>query len=92
MLIGWLKVRTEPHKFRAQGQIDVVDNFNPLTSSTLHHSPSMRYIFSNELLEIPEDVKIKIRSRVVTVEGPRGEHQPNLKQATTSRRRPSTAH
>lgn len=32
----------------------------------------MRYIFSQEQLVIPEDVKIHIRSRIVTVEGPRG--------------------
>ncbi|KAJ4515415.1 60S ribosomal protein L9B [Exophiala dermatitidis] len=32
----------------------------------------MKYIFSQEQLVIPEDVKIHIRSRIVTVEGPRG--------------------
>jgi len=32
----------------------------------------MRYIFSQEQLVIPDDVKIRIRSRIVTVEGPRG--------------------
>jgi large subunit ribosomal protein L9e len=32
----------------------------------------MLYIYSQEQLEIPENVKIHIRSRVVTVEGPRG--------------------
>ncbi|KAL6718103.1 60S ribosomal protein L9B [Lecanora helva] len=32
----------------------------------------MRYIHSQESLEIPDGVKIHIKSRVVTVEGPRG--------------------
>ncbi|KIV88330.1 hypothetical protein PV10_08022 [Exophiala mesophila] len=32
----------------------------------------MKYIFSEEQLVVPEDVKIHIRSRIVTVEGPRG--------------------
>ncbi|CAM1507122.1 Fc.00g067630.m01.CDS01 [Cosmosporella sp. VM-42] len=32
----------------------------------------MKYIHSQELLEIPEGVKINIKSRIVTVEGPRG--------------------
>ena len=32
----------------------------------------MKYIFSQEQLTIPEGVKIHIRSRIITVEGPRG--------------------
>ncbi|KAI5466739.1 ribosomal protein L6, alpha-beta domain-containing protein [Mariannaea sp. PMI_226] len=32
----------------------------------------MKYIHSQELLEIPEGVKVGIKSRIVTVEGPRG--------------------
>jgi large subunit ribosomal protein L9e len=32
----------------------------------------MKYIHSQELLEIPEGVKVAIKSRIVTVEGPRG--------------------
>jgi len=32
----------------------------------------MRYIHSQELLEIPEGVKVGIKTRIVTVEGPRG--------------------
>ncbi|KNA93987.1 60S ribosomal protein L9-B [Fusarium oxysporum f. sp. lycopersici 4287] len=32
----------------------------------------MKYIHSQELLEIPEGVKVSIKSRIVTVEGPRG--------------------
>ena len=32
----------------------------------------MKYIFSQEQLVIPDDVKIHIRSRIVSVEGPRG--------------------
>jgi len=32
----------------------------------------MRYIHSEELLVVPETVKVSIKSRIVTVEGPRG--------------------
>ncbi|MCJ1338166.1 hypothetical protein MMC09_003451 [Bachmanniomyces sp. S44760] len=32
----------------------------------------MRYIHSQETLDIPENVKVHIKSRIVTVEGPRG--------------------
>ncbi|OAQ72824.1 ribosomal protein L6 [Pochonia chlamydosporia 170] len=32
----------------------------------------MKYIHSQELLEIPEGVKVAIKTRIVTVEGPRG--------------------
>ncbi|KAK1773296.1 ribosomal protein L6, alpha-beta domain-containing protein [Copromyces sp. CBS 386.78] len=32
----------------------------------------MRYIHSEETLEVPENVKVSIKSRIVTVEGPRG--------------------
>ncbi|KFY06416.1 hypothetical protein V491_08644, partial [Pseudogymnoascus sp. VKM F-3775] len=32
----------------------------------------MKYIHSNETLEVPEGVKVVIKSRLVTVEGPRG--------------------
>jgi large subunit ribosomal protein L9e len=32
----------------------------------------MRYIVSTETLTVPEDVNVSIRSRIVTVEGPRG--------------------
>ncbi|KAL6869127.1 60S ribosomal protein L9B [Amphichorda felina] len=32
----------------------------------------MKYIHSQELLEIPEGVKVSIKTRIVTVEGPRG--------------------
>ncbi|RWA05529.1 hypothetical protein EKO27_g9578 [Xylaria grammica] len=38
----------------------------------------MRYIHSQETLEIPEGVKISIKSRKVTVEGPRGKLQKDL--------------
>lgn len=42
--------------------------------NNINHPPllKMKYIFSEEQLVIPEDVKIHIRSRIVTVEGPRG--------------------
>jgi hypothetical protein len=35
----------------------------------------MKYIFSQEQLVVPDDVKIHIRSRIVTVEGPRGKSE-----------------
>lgn len=36
----------------------------------------MKYIHSKETLEIPEGVKVHIKTRTVTVEGPRGENSP----------------
>lgn len=38
----------------------------------------MRYIHSEETLEIPEGVKVHIKTRNVTVEGPRGKLTKNL--------------
>ncbi|EHK26475.1 uncharacterized protein TRIVIDRAFT_92097 [Trichoderma virens Gv29-8] len=38
----------------------------------------MRYIHSEEILEIPEGVKVTIKTRIVTVEGPRGKLTKNL--------------
>jgi large subunit ribosomal protein L9e len=38
----------------------------------------MRYIHSEETLEVPENVKVSIKSRVVTVEGPRGKLTKDL--------------
>ncbi|TGJ88157.1 hypothetical protein E0Z10_g538 [Xylaria hypoxylon] len=38
----------------------------------------MRYIYSQETLVIPEGVKVTIKSRKVTVEGPRGKLQKDL--------------
>ncbi|KAI0109585.1 ribosomal protein L6 [Nemania sp. FL0031] len=38
----------------------------------------MRYIHSQETLEIPEGVKVAIKSRKVTVEGPRGKLSKDL--------------
>ncbi|KAL6878589.1 60S ribosomal protein L9 [Trichoderma novae-zelandiae] len=38
----------------------------------------MRYIHSQEILEIPEGVKVNIKTRIVTVEGPRGKLSKNL--------------
>jgi len=32
----------------------------------------MKYIYSEELLEVPEGVKVTIKSRIINVEGPRG--------------------
>jgi len=38
----------------------------------------MKYIHSNETLDVPEGVKVSIKSRLVTVEGPRGKLSKNL--------------
>ncbi|KAK5987376.1 L8 [Cladobotryum mycophilum] len=38
----------------------------------------MRYIHTQEILEIPEGVKVSIKTRTVTVEGPRGKLVKNL--------------
>jgi len=38
----------------------------------------MKYIHSEETLEVPDKVKVHIKSRVVTVEGPRGKLTKNL--------------
>ncbi|KAI9860406.1 MAG: 60S ribosomal protein L9B [Vezdaea acicularis] len=38
----------------------------------------MKYIHSEQSLEIPEKVKVSIKSRIVTVEGPRGKLVKNL--------------
>ncbi|KAL1956990.1 hypothetical protein VTO42DRAFT_6479 [Malbranchea cinnamomea] len=44
----------------------------------------MRYIYSEEILKIPENVKVHIRSRVVTVEGPRGKLVKDLSHLAIS--------
>ncbi|KAK4456583.1 ribosomal protein L6, alpha-beta domain-containing protein [Cladorrhinum samala] len=38
----------------------------------------MRYIHSEETIEVPENVKVSIKSRLVTVEGPRGKLTKDL--------------
>ncbi|KAK5947241.1 60S ribosomal protein L9B [Knufia obscura] len=38
----------------------------------------MKYIFSEETVVVPENVKVHIRSRIVTVEGPRGKLTKDL--------------
>ncbi|GAB0134364.1 hypothetical protein EsDP_00002741 [Epichloe bromicola] len=38
----------------------------------------MKYIHSQELLDIPEGVKVAIKTRIVTVEGPRGKLTKDL--------------
>jgi len=38
----------------------------------------MRYIHSEETLEIPDNVKVNIKSRMISVEGPRGKLSKNL--------------
>jgi len=44
----------------------------------------MKYIHSQEELTIPEGVDVKIRSRIVTVKGPRGELRKDLKHLSVS--------
>ncbi|KAL2221389.1 60S ribosomal protein L9-B [Thermoascus aurantiacus ATCC 26904] len=48
----------------------------------------MRYIHSEETLPIPDNVKVHIRSRVVTVEGPRGKLVRDLSHIAVSFGRP----
>ncbi|KAK3394588.1 ribosomal protein L6, alpha-beta domain-containing protein [Podospora didyma] len=44
----------------------------------------MRYIHSEETLEVPSNVKIAIKSRLVTVEGPRGKLTKDLSHLAVS--------
>ncbi|KAL1990675.1 hypothetical protein VTN49DRAFT_6514 [Thermomyces lanuginosus] len=48
----------------------------------------MRYIHSEETLPIPENVSVHIRSRVVTVEGPRGKLTKDLSHINVTFGRP----
>ncbi|EEP80894.1 60S ribosomal protein L9-A [Uncinocarpus reesii 1704] len=48
----------------------------------------MRYIHSEETLTIPDDVSVSIRSRIVTVEGPRGKLVKDLSHLSVSFSRP----
>ncbi|KAI0172302.1 60S ribosomal protein L9 [Hypoxylon sp. FL1284] len=48
----------------------------------------MRYIHSQETLEIPEGVKVLIKSRNVTVEGPRGKLSKDLSHIAVNFSRP----
>ncbi|KAI2616402.1 60S ribosomal protein L9 [Hypomontagnella submonticulosa] len=48
----------------------------------------MRYIHSLETLEIPEGVKVQIKSRNVTVEGPRGKLSKDLSHIAVNFSRP----
>ncbi|KAL4968962.1 60S ribosomal protein uL6 [Aspergillus stella-maris] len=49
----------------------------------------MRYIHSEETLPIPDNVKVHIRSRIVTVEGPRGKLTKDLSHIAVTFGRPS---
>ncbi|KAF2395550.1 ribosomal protein L6 [Trichodelitschia bisporula] len=49
----------------------------------------MKYIHSQESLDIPEGVKVHIKTRLVTVEGPRGKLTKNLGHLAVSFSRPS---
>ncbi|KAI9691919.1 MAG: hypothetical protein M1822_007992 [Bathelium mastoideum] len=44
----------------------------------------MRYIYSQESLEVPDGVKVSIKTRNVTVEGPRGKLTKNLGHLSVS--------
>jgi large subunit ribosomal protein L9e len=50
----------------------------------------MRYIHSEETLDIPEGVKVTIKSRKVTVEGPRGKLQKDLSHLAVNFSQPKT--
>ncbi|KAK7753699.1 60S ribosomal protein L9B [Diatrype stigma] len=50
----------------------------------------MRYIHSEETLEIPEGVKVHIKSRNVTVEGPRGKLSKDLSHLAVNFSKPKT--
>ncbi|PUU73725.1 ribosomal protein L6, alpha-beta domain-containing protein [Tuber borchii] len=49
----------------------------------------MKYIHSQESLTIPEGVDVRIRSRIVTVKGPRGELKKDLKHLAVSFEKPA---
>ncbi|KAL8851292.1 MAG: hypothetical protein Q9221_003822 [Calogaya cf. arnoldii] len=49
----------------------------------------MKYIHSSEALPIPDNVKVHIKSRLVTVEGPRGKLQKDLSHLSVCFSRPS---
>lgn len=48
----------------------------------------MKFIHSQELLDIPEGVKVNIKSRLVTVEGPRGKLVKDLSHLAVSFSKP----
>ncbi|KAL9628367.1 MAG: hypothetical protein Q9204_005932, partial [Flavoplaca sp. TL-2023a] len=49
----------------------------------------MKYIHSSEALTIPDNVKVHIKSRLVTVEGPRGKLQKDLSHLSVCFSRPN---
>ncbi|KAL8903966.1 MAG: hypothetical protein Q9207_003581 [Kuettlingeria erythrocarpa] len=51
----------------------------------------MKYIHSAESLTIPENVKVHIKSRLVTVEGPRGKLVKDLSHLSVCFSQPNTA-
>jgi len=53
-------------------------------------SPKMKYIYSQETLDIPEGVKVAIKARNVFVEGPRGKLTKNLGHLSVSFSQPSS--
>ncbi|KAL8860873.1 MAG: hypothetical protein Q9178_002628 [Gyalolechia marmorata] len=50
----------------------------------------MKYIHSSEALTIPDNVKVHIKSRLITVEGPRGKLQKDLSHLSVCFSRPNT--
>ncbi|KAF7629093.1 hypothetical protein AFLA_004433 [Aspergillus flavus NRRL3357] len=87
----WVHERRTTRDFHSTKESDRLPlrNFDPFERPTARrhrqfslghstaHAVKMRYIHSEERLPIPENVKIHIRSRVVTVEGPRGMQKPH---------------
>ncbi|KAL9636425.1 MAG: hypothetical protein Q9164_002829 [Protoblastenia rupestris] len=51
----------------------------------------MRYIHSEETLSIPDNVKVHIKSRIVTVEGPRGKLVKDMSHLSVCFSRPTKA-
>ncbi|MCJ1372365.1 hypothetical protein MMC20_003589 [Loxospora ochrophaea] len=49
----------------------------------------MRYIHSQETLDIPDNVKVSIKSRLITVEGPRGKLVKNMAHLSVSFSQPN---
>jgi len=49
----------------------------------------MRYIYSQEQLTVPDEVKVTIKSRVVSVEGPRGKLRKDLSHLSVCFSQPS---
>ncbi|KAB8229308.1 60S ribosomal uL6 domain-containing protein [Aspergillus alliaceus] len=98
----WVQERRTTRDFHSTKESDRLPlrNFDPFERPTARrhrqfslghstaHAVKMRYIQSEERLPIPENVKVHIRSRVVTVEGPRGKLVKDLSHIAVTFGRP----